>query len=130
MNPLARLDWKVVFFAVLGCYVLPWLVLGTLVLAVVPSEGDAGAIIGWTGVYLGMTALIYVIAMPLAGGYFTARFCKNRPQLHVLLVVVLGVLVRGPTTGAPLIAYAIAFAVSLVVAALGAFVALRRVPRA
>ena len=121
MSPLRQLDWRVVFFALVACYGLPWLLSG----AVVYVAEDKGGF-EWRESVLDAYVYLYFLAMPLAAGYFTARYSKNRPQLHVLLVVLLGaaasMLVRPDSLGF----LAIAGAVALLMASLGAFVALRR----
>ncbi|RJP64419.1 MAG: hypothetical protein C4535_17415 [Comamonadaceae bacterium] len=127
MNHLRELDWKLLFFAFLGCYLIPWLVVGTLVSAIIPADGTA--ISGWKQVVLNSYLAVYFVAMPLAAGYFTARFSKNRPQLHVLLVVLLGTVAVMFVTSNSLSVQAVLFAASLAVASLGAFVVLRKVPR-
>lgn len=128
MKALAELDWKVLLFACLGCYVLPWLVVGILVSASRPYDGVD--ITGWRLALLGLQAFVVpVIAMPLAAGYFTARFCANRPHLHVLLVVSLGTVALLAVHRGPMVAHAIMFVASLAIAALGAFIVLRKVPR-
>ncbi len=127
MNPAHRIDWKVLLFALLGCYVLPWMVFGILASATYPpDDGLPIYITGWRKVLLGAEFALHYIGMPLAAGYFTARFSTNRPQLHVLLVALLGfgasLLVHRTAWGT----HAIILVVSLAVAALGAFVRLRK----
>ena len=121
------LDWKLLFFALLGCYLLPWLFLGTLLSAVLPADGST--IAGWRLVLFNIFLALYFLAMPLAAGYFTARFSKNRPQLHVLLVVSLGTVAVMLVSQNSLLAQAAMFIASLAVASLGAFVVLRKNPR-
>lgn len=121
------LDWKLLFFAFLGCYVLPWLVFGTLASAVFPAEGSA--ISGWRLVLFNFFLAAYFVAIPLAAGYFIARFSKSRPQLHVLLVVVLGAAAVTLVTENSLLVQAAMFVASLAFASLGAFVVLRKSPR-
>ena len=80
-----RIDWRVLLFALFGCYFLPWLAWGVVLSNFVGwDEQDHGSVIGgW--VWLG-----YFLLMPVLSGYFTARFARNRPQLHVAVVAVLG----------------------------------------
>lgn len=117
---LRYLDWKVLFLAVVGCYLVPWVVLGTL------SSVAWTANIAWL-----MTILIlaYVFAPPFAGGYFTARYARTLPQLHVLLVSAIGFLIVAIPSKTPstwmFLGYSVAF---FALAALGAFIRLRGLP--
>jgi len=130
MNPAHRIDWKLLCFTVLGCYVLPWAVFGVLAYATYPpNDGEPVYITGWRKVLLSAEFVLHYVGMPLAAGYFTARFSANRPQLHVLLVVLLGF-------GASLLVHSTAWSthafilvLSLSVAALGAFISLRKPAR-
>jgi hypothetical protein len=75
------IDLKVVLFALLGCFAVPWLVLGTISLAL----SDATAV--WAS---GATMVIFFLSPPLLAGYFTAKYAKVLPQFHVVLVGLLG----------------------------------------
>jgi hypothetical protein len=109
------IDWKVLFYGVLACYVAPTLVFGTLML----SMGENSLLVS---IFLGG----YVLLPPLAAGYFTARYSSALPQLHVAAVALLGLAVVLVTSNGywPLrIAYAV---LSVALCALGAFIYLRR----
>jgi len=116
-------DWKVVFFALIGCYLLPALFLGSLTattsLDSLPHEGSV--------ILLSVYGLAVYGGSPIAGGYFTARFASNRPKLHVLVVAVLGILLACLSYRGPLLAVLAYFLVALVLATLGAFLRLRGV---
>ena len=117
---LRHLDWKVLAFALLGCYFVPWLVLGTLASAAWTSD------LTWRAQLMTVLMLAYVLAPPFAGGYFAARYARSLPQLHVLLVSVLGFLVVAisskTSSPAMFLGYSVAF---FALAALGAFIRLR-----
>jgi hypothetical protein len=120
MNPLRQLDWAVLCFAWLGCYLIPWFVVGLLVQAVWGSEGAAVALLSSS------YAVLYLVGMPLAAGYFTARFSKNRPRLHVLLVATFAAAAFAFISGGSLTVRAVVFVASLLFASFGAFFAFRR----
>jgi hypothetical protein len=121
LQSLRHFDWKVVLFALVACYLLPVLVVGSLTASVSPepvmNERSATLLATyWLVAYLGT---------PIAGGYFTARFAKNRPQLHVLVVALLGFFLACASYRGPLL-FVVAYAlVALGLAALGAFLRLR-----
>lgn len=123
-------DWKVVLFALIGCYLLPALVFGSIASSVSSGSVSSGSVLtGWAMLPNVICALAVYIGAPIAGGYFTARFAANRPKLHVLVVATLGVLLaflsyRGSLL--TMLAYALA---STLLAALGAFLRLRGQPR-
>jgi len=124
VNQLRELDWKLLFFGFVGCYLIPWFVFGAFASIALPSDGTA--IAGWRLLLLNSYFFVYFVAMPIAAGYFTARFAKNRPQLHVLLVVLLGTVAILLTSHSSLGLQAAMFLLSLVVASLGAFLVLRK----
>ena len=124
-NVSRQFDWKVVLFAVVGCYLVPALVFGSIA-ASASSESVQG---NWATELNVLYALAVYIGAPIAGGYFTARFAANRPKLHVLAVATAGILLaclsyRG--SWLTVVAYTTA---SLLLAALGAFVHLRGQPQ-
>ncbi len=117
---LSTLDWKVIVFSLLGCYLLPSVLFGTL-MAGISVESGPSPFQSITSVL----ALVTFFGPPIAGGYFTARYAANRPRLHVFVVAVLGIFlalfaIRGSALMA--IGYAIG---ALALAALGAFLRLR-----
>jgi len=83
---LRAIDWKVLVLGFLGCYVLPALVVGTLLIAI---SDHTGAIPNWGALAVLLVAIIFP---PLAAGYFAARFAKTLPQLHALALGLLGLL--------------------------------------
>jgi len=124
MNRFHTLDWKVLFLALLGCYIIPWLVVGTLVSSMV--DVDVIGISGWKRALVNSYPVVCFVAMPFAAGCFTARFSKSRPRLHVLLVVLLaGLAFNTWVSSSSWAAQAFVLALSMAAAFLGAFVALR-----
>lgn len=86
-DTLRSLDWKVVFFALVACYLMPGIVLGG-VLAVIQDMLSADA---WK-LTTGVLAMVGFLVPPVSGGYLAARFAKTRPWRHVVVVGVLGAL--------------------------------------
>lgn len=121
---LRFLDWKVVFFALLGCYILPGILVGTL-LATALQEAMPQSIGHTIGSFL---AFVSFLVPPVAGGYFAARFARALPRLHVLVVGVLGALLSLLAFRASPRAMAAYAVTSLVLAALGGYLRLRSVP--
>lgn len=122
---LRLLDWKVVFFALLACYVLPGILVGTL-LATALQEAMPQSLGHTIGSFL---AFVSFLVPPVAGGYFSARFAPALPRLHVLVVGVLGALLSLLAFRASPRAMAAYAFTSLVLAALGGFMRLRAVPK-
>ena len=122
MNHLRGIDWKLLLFAWLACYAVPWLASSVLLSALITQDG---VVSGWRLVAFNSYLVLHFLCMPLAAGYFTARYAKNRPQLHVLLVVVLGFVALCSVSSSPFLAQAIAAVASLAMASLGAFVHVR-----
>lgn len=121
---LRLLDWKVVFFALLACYVLPGILVGTL-LATVLQETMPQAVGNPIASFL---AFVSFLIPPVAGGYFAARFARSLPRLHVLVVGALGAvlsLLAFRASPRAMTAYALT---SLALAALGGFMRLRSGP--
>ena len=83
---LRLLDWKVIFFALLACYVLPGILVGTL-LATAFQEAMPQSVGHPIASFL---AFVSFLVPPVAGGYFAARFARTLPRLHVLIVGALG----------------------------------------
>ena len=125
MSSTETLDWKVIGLAILGCYVVPLVLLG--VVGGVFSQSDSETPIkGWPAVWLGLLWATYFLGLPIVAGYVTARYARDRPQLHVLVVALVGVvLVFSISRGSPVLrlAFSVAF---LAMAALGAVLFLRR----
>src|SRR5262245_46157059 len=93
MTAARGLDWKVVFFAVIACYLVPWLLIGvvsSLILGPI-SDGVSVPVQGFDRWWLGLTTLVSFIGYPFFAGFFTAKFASNRPQLHVLIVTLVGI---------------------------------------
>ncbi|MBC7994624.1 MAG: hypothetical protein H7Z15_15450 [Rhizobacter sp.] len=121
---LRLLDWKVVFFALLACYVLPGILVGTL-LATVLQETMPQAV---GNPIASILAFVSFLIPPVAGGYFAARFARSLPRLHVLVVGALGAvlsLLAFRASPRAMAAYALT---SLALAALGGFMRLRSGP--
>lgn len=123
---IRHLDWKVVLLALVGCYLLPVFVAGSLTASVSPepvmSERSAAL--------FSLYGLVAYLGTPIAGGYFTARFAKNRPKLHVLVVAILGFVLACASYRGPLLIVGSYAVVALCLAALGAFLRLRGQGRA
>ena len=118
---LRNLDWKVVLFALVGCYLLPALLLGSLTASVSPEPVMSTRSATLFSVYV----LVTYFGAPIVGGYFTAKFATNRPKLHVLIVAALGILLASLSYRGPFLA-AFLYAIAVVVlAAMGAFLRLR-----
>lgn len=122
MKHLSDIDWKLLLFVFIACYVIPWLFLGTMVglLVTVGTE-----VMNWRSIVAGALVGACLLAAPTAAGYLTARFARNRPRLHVVLVVLVAI-VGGLlfTRNSPSI-HLILAGVSLTMASLGAFIVLR-----
>lgn len=114
---MTHLDIKVLLSAAVGCYGLVGLVLGTLLAATFSTDGIENSPSTWV---VGLMAIATFSFPPLTAGHFTARYAFNRPQLHVLLVALLGGVLVLLIGGAIWIAL-----VSLPLAALGASMQLR-----
>lgn len=122
---LRLLDWKVVFFALLVCYVLPGILVGTVLAAAVQEAMPQAA----AHPISSFLAFASFLVPPFAGGYFAARFARSLPRLHVLVVGVLGALVSLLAFRASPRAMAAYAATSLVLAALGGYVRMRSAPK-
>lgn len=114
---MAHLDIKVLLAAAIGCYGLLALALGTLLAAMFSSDGSASPSAAWA---VGVMGIATFSVPPLVAGYFTARYASNRPQLHVLLVAMLGGVLLFLMGGSIWVALP-----SLPLAALGGFIQLR-----
>jgi hypothetical protein len=118
---LRHIDWKLLLLGFLGCYVLPSILVGTLFMA---ASNLPGAYAKWIGLAVIVCALL---GPPLAAGYCAARFAKSLPQLHTLLLGLLGLSAVWVTTRAnPILTFALVAIVSLGCNSLGAFVWMRR----
>ena len=122
VREMRQIDWRLLFFGFAACYAIPWLLFGMLVSAAVPV---GVALSGWQQLLLSSYLVVYFLAMPLAAGYFTAKFAKNRPQLHVLLLVLLGSVAVMLVSSNSLAVQLGMSVLSLAMASLGAFVVLR-----
>lgn len=81
---MGKLNIKLLLGVTVGCYMLLGTVLGSILFALIPPEGTDA-----TSIHVAM--MLSILAVPfLLAGYFTARYAHNRPQLHVLLVALLG----------------------------------------
>ena len=121
---LRNLDWKILLFAVFGCYVVPFVVLGTLIsTALTATSGE------WGQPTTAVLLILLVLIPPLTVGYFTARYARSRPQLHVFLVWVIGFAVLVVMSSNSLGIQAVVGVTSFVLTSLGAFIWLRRSER-
>ena len=123
-NYLRALDLKVLIFPLVACFAIPWLVVGTLSMMLTKETGHPGETAS------NLVVLAFFLLPPVLAGYFTARYSRQLPLLHVALVTVLGLLssvlwIRGPWL--LYLAYGVAF---FLLSALGAFLRLRAVSNA
>jgi lysylphosphatidylglycerol synthetase-like protein (DUF2156 family) len=117
---LKSLDWKVVFLALLVCYLVPGIVLAAA-LAVVNRTLSADALTLMTA----LLAIVSFAAPPVAGGYLTARYARSQPWRHVLIVGALGAvlsLLAFRATPRAMVLYVLA---SLALAAFGGYIRLQ-----
>ena len=117
---LHDLDGRVLLFAALGCYALPLLVFGTLISAALSQSPDS-----WGQPTAVILLIIFFLPSPLIAGYFTARYARNRPQLHVLLVWAIGFAAFVVTSAGSLGIQAAVGVASFASISLGAFAQLR-----
>lgn len=115
-----RIDWKVLVFALFGCYFIPWVATGAFLEAFYGPSRDEIERAPFGLVFVGATLL-----SPALAGYFTARFASDRPQLHVALIALLGPLLQVLASQASIRAYFGYLALTALCCCLGAFVALR-----
>jgi hypothetical protein len=115
-----RIDWRVIAVALAICYLVPGVVAAGL-LAIGLEEILAP--------YIGQaitTFLAYLIflVLPVAGGYFAARFSRTSQWSHVLVVGILGALLPLLVFRAPPRAMVIYVVVSVALAAFGGYIKL------
>jgi hypothetical protein len=122
---LRHLDWKLVLFAFLACYVVPYVLFGVLLQVAFgsPEQDSFGRKVA------PLLLLIYALLPALLGGYFTARYARALPQLHVLLVWMIGFGASRLLSANPFVVHLVYCVVTLLLAALGAFIYLRGHPR-
>lgn len=114
---LRSLDWKLVFFTLAACYLVPGIVIAG-VLAIVK---DSLSLDTWKLV-TGVLALVGFFVPPVSGGYLAARYARRHPWRHVVVVGVLGALLSllaFRTSPRAMLLYALA---SLALAAFGGYV--------
>jgi hypothetical protein len=114
------IDWKILVFALFGCYFLPWVVAGLVVSTIFEhGEGQLNhAPIGWV-------FIVSTVVCPILAGYFTAKLANNRPLLHVVLIAILGPLLQTLFSSRSVGVYAAYMVMTALCCAFGAFVALR-----
>lgn len=122
MRGIGLIDWKVLVFALFGCYFIPWVTAGVVVRVFLEITEDATRHQG----ALGLVFLASTVLSPLLAGYFTARFAANRPLLHVLLIALLGPMLQAVASGQSVLGYLGYVALTAACCALGAFIALRQ----
>lgn len=119
-SSLSRLDWKVLALALVGCYLVPGILIGGVLAAALGNAVPPHVRDGVTG----LLSLVSFFAPPVAGGYVAARFAPRAPWLHVLVVGVVGAvmsLVAFRATPRAMVAYGLA---SLALAAFGGYIRL------
>ena len=122
--PQKPLDWKVIAFALVACYVVPGIVLGG-VMAVIEDRLSHDA---WK-LTTGVISMVGFLVPPVSGGYVAARFAKALAWRQVIVVGVLGALLSllaFRTTPRAMLLYALA---SVALAAFGGFIRLQGRPR-
>lgn len=82
---IRHIDWPLVTFAILGCYLLPLLLAGTVVSALLNPERPYD---GQSVVLLLM--LLSIVVPPILAGGFSIRFAKELPRFHVGVIGLLG----------------------------------------
>src|SRR5262245_51891453 len=103
MSSSTTLDWKVIGLAILGCYVVPLLLLGFVGGVFTQSDSET-PVRGWPAIWLALLWATYFLGLPIVAGYVTARYARNRPQLHVFVVALVGVvLIFSISRGSPLL---------------------------
>jgi len=85
MSAFRNLDWKIIVIGLLPSYVGPTLLLPILRAVIVNSDGLAS---NRHVLLVHILLSAYCLVVPLATGYYIAKFAENRPRLHVLLVVI------------------------------------------
>lgn len=122
--PQKPLDWKVIAFALVACYVVPGIVLGG-VMAVIEDRLSHDA---WK-LTTGVISMVGFLVPPVSGGYLAARFAKALAWRHVIVVGVLGALLSllaFRATPRAMLFYALA---SVALAAFGGFIRLQGRPK-
>lgn len=113
-----HIDWPLVLFALLGGYLLPWWLIGSIASW---FFDDSGAATPGASTWL----LLVVVLPPILSGWFTVRFARELPRFQVGVVGVVGaacsVVVGNNPFGMALLLAAAVFAL----VCLGAFVRLR-----
>ena len=123
-DPQKPLDWKVIAFALVACYVVPGIVLGG-VMAVIEDRLSHDA---WK-LTTGVISMVGFLVPPVSGGYLAARFAKALAWRHVIVVGVLGALLSllaFRATPRAMLFYALA---SVALAAFGGFIRLQGRPK-
>jgi hypothetical protein len=119
------IDWKLVFIALVTCYVVPWFIVGTVLVPMVAPEPQASSA---GDLSLGLLPATLLLASA-AGGYVSAKFASNRPYLHTALVVVVGACALGAAVHGSTPVKVGIVATSAVMGAIGAFFVLRGAQR-
>ncbi len=123
-DTLKSLDWKVILFALVACYVVP----GILIAGVLAVIKDNLAPDVWK-LTTGLLSLVGFLVPPVSGGYLAARFAKALAWRHVIVVGVLGALLSllaFRATPRAMLLYALA---SVALAAFGGFIRLQGRPK-
>ncbi|MET0334355.1 MAG: hypothetical protein ABW190_08785 [Rhizobacter sp.] len=119
-DALKPLQWKLVFFVLAACYLVPGVALATVLMGVHRFfTGDA------LNIATAVVAMTGFLVPPVSGGYVTARFASIRPWRHVLVVGALGALLSllaFRTSPRAMVLYALA---SVALAAFGGFIRLQ-----
>jgi hypothetical protein len=117
---LKSLDWKVVFFALVACYVVP----GILLAGVLAMIEDTLTRDAWK-LTTGVLSMVGFLVPPVSGGYLAARFARHQPWRHVVIVGVVGALLSllaFRATPRAMVLYALA---SLALAVFGGYIRLQ-----
>ncbi len=118
---LRHIDWKVIFFALVACYFLPVMLIGSVTANMV-GEGNSDS----SQIVANVSMFLYAFLPPFAAGYFTAKYAGRLPIIHVVIVGLIGIFIFWVGSSRPPLLYLAYGLASFAVIALGAFLRLRR----
>jgi hypothetical protein len=83
---LRHLEWKLIFLALLGCFLVPAFLISTVLATVLQDAVPHGVRDGVSA----LLAFAGFLLPPVLGGWFTAKYARSLPRMHVLVVGGLG----------------------------------------
>ena len=87
LRALRGIDWRLLGAVLVLCFLLPALLLGTLIAAILPAaREDSVSLWSLSSVLL---ALLFLLP-PVAAGLVTGRFAASAPLLHAAVAALLG----------------------------------------